>query len=127
VTKLFDSSVLIDHLRGRAEATNAIVDAVLTGDGPPFVSVLSRTEIEGGMRSAERHGVRRLFDGLVMVPVTDDIAKLAGEFLREYRRSHASIDLIDYVIAATAVEIGAELVTLNVKHFPMIANLRAPY
>jgi predicted nucleic acid-binding protein len=127
MSTLFDSSVLIDHLRGRPAATKAIVDAVLREDGPPFASVLSGVETEGGMRSAERHGVRRLFDGLAMVPITDDIAKLAGEFLRTYRRSHSSIDLVDYVIAATAVDLGADLVTLNIKHFPMITDLRPPY
>jgi hypothetical protein len=31
------------------------------------------------------------------------------------------------VIAATAKELGADLVTLNVKHFPMFPGLRAPY
>jgi predicted nucleic acid-binding protein len=40
--------------------------------------------------------------------------------LREFRRSHAGID---YLIAATA----AQLATLDVMHFPMFADLRAPY
>lgn len=116
---------LIDHLRGRREATALLVDAA--SKERPLVSVLTRVEIEGGMRSEKRHGVRRLFDALAIVPVSDEIAKRAGALLREYRRSHQGIDLVDYVIAATAEEIGANLVTLNVKHFPMVSGLNAPY
>jgi predicted nucleic acid-binding protein len=125
VTTLFDSSVLIDHLCGRPEATELLVAGV--SEGAALVSVLTRVEIEGGMRSDERHGVRRLFAALTVVPVTDEIAKTAATMLREFRRSHVGIDLIDYVIAATAKELGAELATLNLKHFPMFADLRAPY
>jgi predicted nucleic acid-binding protein len=125
VTTLFDSSVLIDHLRGRPEATELLVAGV--SDGTALVSVLTRVEIVGGMRSDERHGVRRLFAALTVVPVTDEIAKTAATMLREFRRSHVGIDLIDYVIAATAKELGAQLATLNTKHFPMFADLRAPY
>jgi predicted nucleic acid-binding protein len=125
VTTLFDSSVLIDHLRGRPEATELLVARV--SEGTALVSVVTRVEIEGGMRSDERHGIRRLFAALTVVPVTDEIAKAAATTLREFRRSHVGIDLIDYVIAATAMELGAELATLNLKHFPMFPNLRAPY
>jgi predicted nucleic acid-binding protein len=125
VTSLLDTSILIDHLRGRAEATEVLLSAAK--DSTPMVSVLTRVEIEGGMRSDERHGVRRLFDVLDIVPVTDEIARDAGALLRQYRQSHPGIDLVDFVIAATARVTGARLVTLNVRHFPMFKQLRAPY
>jgi predicted nucleic acid-binding protein len=125
VSILFDTSILIDHLRGRPEATDLLLNAAIAG--PPLVSVLTRVEIEGGMRSVERHGVRRLFDALAVLPVSDEIAKDAGALLRQYRRSHSGIDLVDYVIAATARSAGATLATLNVKHFPMFARLESPY
>lgn len=40
---------------------------------------------------------------------------------------HPDIDLVDYLIAATARSVRADLVTLNVKHFPMFKGLEAPY
>jgi len=123
--KLFDSTVLIAHLRGVEAATALLVRA--TGAEEATCSVLSRVEIEGGMRSKERTDVRRLFTGLRLEPVTDEIAARAGELLRTYRRSHSGIDLVDYVIAATAELLGAELQTLNLKHFPMFKGLRAPF
>ena len=59
--------------------------------------------------------------------MTDAIARRAGRHLRRFRRSHPGIDLADYLIGATAEEEGATLVTLNVKHFPMVDGLRAPW
>lgn len=121
---LLDSSVLISHLRGDPKATSLLI-SLPTEDR--LVSVLTRVEIEGGMRSDERRDVASLFGVLRMIPVTDLIARRAAAHLRKFRRSHAAIDLVDYVIAATAELHEAELATLNVKHFPMFKTLTAPW
>lgn len=123
--RLFDSSVLVAHLKGVPEATDLVRDAV--GDGEALASVLVRVEVEGGMRSGERRPVARLMSALDMVPVSDAIAAQAGAHLRTYRRSHQGIDVVDYVIAATAEALEAELLTLNVKHFPMFPELRPAF
>jgi predicted nucleic acid-binding protein len=34
---------------------------------------------------------------------------------------------VDHLIAATALVLDAELLTMNVRHFPMLAGLSAPY
>ena len=120
--KLFDSTVLIAHLRGVPAASDLLRRAA--GDGEARCSVLSRVEIEGGMRSAERASVGLLFSALTLEPVTDVVATRAASFLRRFRRSHEGIDIVDYVIAATADVLGYDLLTLNVKHFPMIKGLR---
>lgn len=121
---LLDSSVLISHLRGDAQATSLLV-SLPTDDR--LVSVLTRVEIEGGMRSDERRDVASLLGVLRMIPVTDLIARRAAAHLRKFRRSHSAIDLVDYVIAATAELHEAELATLNIKHFPMFKGLTAPW
>lgn len=121
---LFDSSVLIAHLRGDARATQLLLD---TPSADRLASVLSRIEIEGGMRSGERRSASSLFGFIRLIPVTDAVARRAGEMLREHRRSHPGIDLVDYVIAATVEVHGARLATLNVKHFPTISGLQAPF
>lgn len=119
--RVFDSTVLIAHLRGVSEATDLLAKAMV--EGIAACSVLSRVEIEGGVRSGEKPAAARLFSALEGRAVTDAIAGRAGEFLRTYRRSHPGIDVVDYVIAATADTLEAELLTLNVKHFPMFASL----
>lgn len=124
MSKVFDSTILIAHLRGDRRATDLLLE---TPRAERLVSVLSRVEIEGGMRSAERQQVAALFSYLRMKPVTDAIARLAGGYLRQYRRSHQGIDLVDYVISATAEQFQAELLTLNVNHFPMLDQLEPPW
>jgi predicted nucleic acid-binding protein len=121
---LFDTSVLIAHLRGDGRATILLTD-ISTDDR--IASVMARVEIEGGMRSAERAQVASLFGVIRLLPVTDAIASRAAEHLRRYRRSHSGIDLVDYVVAATAELHDAELATLNVRHFPMFKGLRPPW
>lgn len=121
---LFDSSVVIAHLRGDERATERLL-AVPTGER--LASVLTRVEVEGGMRSGERADVAALFAAMTLLPVTDAAARRASALMRQYRRSHSGIDLVDYVIAATAELHDADLVTLNVRHFPMLDGLQAPW
>ena len=45
---------------------------------------------------------------------------------REYGKSHG-VGLADALIAATAEVVGAQLVTLNKKHFPMLDDVYVPY
>jgi hypothetical protein len=124
MSKVFDSTILIAHLRGDRRATDLLLE---TPRAERLVSVLSRVEIEGGMRSAERQQVAALFSYLRMKPVTDAIARRAGGYVRQYRRSHQGIDLVDYVIAATAEQFQADLLTLNIMHFPMVRALESPW
>lgn len=91
------------------------------------MSVVTNAEIIGGMRAPERREVTRLLNSLQPLPVTDMIAHRAGEFRRQYHRSHAAIGLADYLIAATAQIHGLELATLNTKHFPMFDDLTPPF
>lgn len=118
---LLDSTVLIAFLKGASGARDLMRPAIASGDAA--ASVLSRVEIEGGMRSGERGAVARLMTALQLVPVSDPIAARAGHLFRHYRRSHQGIDVVDYVIAATAEVMQAELATLNVNHFPMVHGL----
>lgn len=122
---LFDSSILIAHLRGEGRARDLLRDRVRAAAA--YASVISRAELEGGMRSAERPDVARLFEALVLLPVTDAIARQAGRDLRRFRSSHRGIDLADYLIGATAQEHHLDLATLNVRHFPAFPKLQPPW
>lgn len=51
----------------------------------------------------------------------------AGELIRRDRRSHSGIGPGDRLIAATCDIRGARRATLNVRHFPMIADLKPPF
>jgi predicted nucleic acid-binding protein len=123
---LLDTTIAVDHLRGDDRAASLLER--LTNEGEPLLaSELSRFELLAGMRPEELDATERFMDALSWVPVNEEIARLAGSMAAEYRRSHSGIDAIDYVIAATATVTGADLLTTNVRHFPMILLLRPPY
>lgn len=123
---LVDTDVLVAHLRGVAAARDWL-RSVRSTTGPLVVSAVTVTEITGGMRSGERPEVWRLLGSLSVEDVTEVIARRAGEYMRQYRRSHSGIGLGDYLIAATADVQGFDLATLNVRHYPMFKGLRAPF
>jgi predicted nucleic acid-binding protein len=123
---LVDSDVLIANLRGMPAAQDWLL-AARRETGPLAVSVISLTEVAGGMQSPERRQVNRLLSSMRAFPVTERIAWRAAEFMRAYRRSHQAIGLGDYLVAATAEVEGLDLATLNVRHFPMIEHLEAPF
>jgi predicted nucleic acid-binding protein len=61
-----------------------------------------------------------------VIPVSAEIAKAGGLHKRDYGNSHG-VGLADAILAATAEAEGAELKTLNRKHYPMLKGLRAAY
>lgn len=119
--KLFDTDVLIEHLRGNERATALLLDASSRGDAA--CSVMTRFELLAGMRSDERSRIRQLLDSLTSLEVSPEVANRAGEWARQFRKSHEGISSIDYIVAATAELHGADLLTRNVKHFPMYGDL----
>ncbi|CAN5315599.1 type II toxin-antitoxin system VapC family toxin [soil metagenome] len=124
--RLLDTSVLVDHLRGFTPAT-ALLEQ-WTGGGESLVaSELTRFELLSGARSGELEQLEELFAVPAWVPVTDDVSRRAGAFARAFRRSHSGIGVVDYLLAGTAEALDAELVTTNVRHFPMFDGLRPPY
>ncbi|HEX5594088.1 MAG TPA: type II toxin-antitoxin system VapC family toxin [Solirubrobacterales bacterium] len=120
---VLDTSVLIDHLRGSDSAAEYLAGL----EARPSCSEISRIEVLQGLRSSERRSADRLFALIAWVPVTEPMARRAGELGRRWRRSHAGIGVADLTIAATAEELGIGLATRNVKHFPMFEGLRPPY
>jgi predicted nucleic acid-binding protein len=123
---LVGSDVLIEHLRGRTAARDWLLGA-RQPTGPLGISVVSLTEIAGGMRSPERREVMRLLGSMRRFEVTEQVAWRAATLMREYRRSHTGIGLGDYLTAATALTQGLEIATLNIRHYPMFAELARPF
>lgn len=123
---LLDSDVLIAHLRGIPQAREWLLDT-RRETGRLAISTVSVTEVAGGMRAHEKREVNRLLSSMDVFPVSDLVAWDAAGLMRAYRRSHSGIGLGDYLIAATARSEGLQLATLNVRHFPMFSDLRAPF
>ncbi|MFA5551372.1 MAG: type II toxin-antitoxin system VapC family toxin [Trueperaceae bacterium] len=123
---LVDTSVAIDHLRGRPEARNLLERIVLDG-GSLAASELVRFELLAGVRPHEISALENFFSALTWLPVSEPVSRLAGELARQYRASFSGIDTADYLIAATSILHDAPLLTTNVKHFPLLSGLRQAY
>ncbi len=124
---VFDTSIIIDHLRDFKEATK-LLEQVKNGFVSGYVSTLTLAELFSG-RDAENPSKRRLWEETLnlftKIEVSEDIAKAAGEI----RRRHNTVSLSDAVIAATALSLHCKLLTQDIKDFSGIAEIVAekPY
>lgn len=126
MTIVLDTTVLIDHLRTHPGAV-VLIDQALTSGERLASSVLTRFEVLQGMRAGEEDSIFHLFARVDWIPVDAELADRAGWLANAYDRSHPGIDAVDYVVAATAERLDAELWTHNLKHFPMFPGLQRPY
>lgn len=124
---VLDTSVLVDHLRGKPKAaTELIPDAIARGD-ELWSSEIVRAELLAGMRPGEEAVTRDLLQLISWVDLDQSLAEAAGALGREYLPSHSGIDAADLVVAALTRQLDGELKTTNVKHFPMFPGLERPY
>jgi predicted nucleic acid-binding protein len=120
---LIDTDVLIEYLRGRSEAVEYLEG--LTSD--LYLSVISVAELFARVRDDEEEkSLKQLLLTFVILPVTEKTARLGGLYRRDYGGSHGT-GLAYALIAATSEENGADLVTFNRRHFPMVSKIMVPY
>ena len=123
---LVDTPIIVDHLRGDPRALT-LLDDLFEAEERVWAATPTRSEVLAGIRGPERNAMGELFDVLSWVEIDVDVADAAGELASRYIRSHSGIDTTDYLIAAAAQSIGAQLLTLNVRHYPMFEELRPAY
>lgn len=124
--KLIDTTVAVDHLRGAEPAVALLTGLVQEGE-TLIAGELVRFELLAGVRPSEIDAFEQFCSSLVWLAVDEDIARTAGSLARKHRKAHSGIDDIDYLIAATAIVFDADLLTTNVRHFPMLPDLSPPY
>jgi predicted nucleic acid-binding protein len=117
-TVLIDSDILIEVARGRNPSVVARWQALSQSETVPFYSPVTLAEVWHGARPSEHPQLTNLFNALTCVPIEAEIGRCAGDFLREFRRSH-HVELGDALIAATASIHRLPLWTRNHKHYPM--------
>jgi predicted nucleic acid-binding protein len=118
VTVLVDSDVLIEVSRGRDQEILAKWEELARSEHRVLYSPVTAAELWAGARPREHKALNNLFRALLCVPIDGETGRRAGDYLRDYRKSH-SVELGDALIAATAVLNNAELWMRNRKHYPM--------
>lgn len=116
---LIDTNILIDHLRGDPLA-NQFLRNIETGRLRATVSVITECELlaSAGLTLQDERRILTLLTLLPRVAVTSHIARRAAQLRRRYR-----ITIADALIAATALQSHATLVTRNLKDFRLVREL----
>lgn len=76
-------------------------------------------EVVRGLHNHETADARRLFQGLVVIPLGAAEGWQAGRWRREYATRGITLSQADCLVAAAALTSGSRLVTGNERHFPM--------
>lgn len=118
MTVLVDSDILIEVTRAKDIELLEKWAELSRSTAAVLCSPVSVAELWHGARPREYKVLTNLFAALTCVSIDAQIGEKAGEFLREYRKSH-TIELADALIAACAVLNAAVLWTRNRKHYPM--------
>lgn len=120
---LIDTDVLIEYLRGSNRAAEFLEQL----KGELLISAITVAELFSGARGPdELDALDRFLLAFDVVPVDERLARAGGQLRAEYDASHG-VGLADALIAASATEREAELMTFNRKHYPMLADLQVPY
>ena len=118
MTILVDSDILIEVLRGRDPDIVANWLAWSSSTTQIMYSPVSEAEVWAGARPSEHALITNLFEALDCAPIDGETGRLAGNYLRQYGKSH-SMELGAALIAASAKLNHATLWTRNRKHYPM--------
>jgi len=110
---LFNTDVIIDHLRGNREAMEILLKFKFEQN---YCSVITIGEILFGMREKEREQTFTLIDCFTSIPVDKEIVILAYKIKR--RAKSYKLQLYDCIISATAIKFDQVLITRNAKHYP---------
>lgn len=118
MTVLVDSDILIEVSRGQNEDIVSRWTELSQSDDSILYSPVSAAELWAGARPREHETLTNLFRALLCVFIDRETGQQAGEFLRQYHKSHG-LELADALIASAAVLNFAELWTRNRKQYPM--------
>ena len=120
---LLDTDIIIEYLRGAKKA----IEFVEGLSGELILSAITVAELWAGIKDyEEERSLNQFLLAFEVVGVDENITKRGGLLRREYRSTHGT-GLVDALIAATAEREQAQLITFNVRHYPMVSDVKMPY
>ena len=113
-----DSDILIWHLRGGRKALNLLKNLWDGGEYELWTGAMQRAEILFFMRPDEEEATGLFMSQFRTALVDQTIVDIAGALYRKWNPTHG-IDINDAFLAATAMNTGGRIFSLNTKHYPM--------
>ncbi len=130
---ILDTSILIAGER-RGETVQQVIKRVHTvlGEAEAALSTVTIIELTHGIyrarteadRELRRKFCEELCQDMIVHPVSLEIAQLAGKIEGEQAARGIAIAFEDLVIGATALHLGFDVATLNLRHFKLIPGLK---
>jgi hypothetical protein len=123
---IFDTDILINVGRGKAEAINCL--QTLAQTSTPAISTVTQMELIVGCRDKnELQTLTKFFARFQILKLTEQISEKSVELLNQYRLSHGLL-IANALIAATVLEADENFITGNQKDFRFICGLKLlPY
>jgi hypothetical protein len=123
--ELVDTNIFIDHFRSFGPATRFLLSRSCSAD--IAFSAITETEVLAGKCAKDLRTREELLGFLSQwkkVPFDNPAASIAGDLVREH-----NLSVPDAIIAATAINENAVLLTQNLRHFIQVKSLncRKPY
>lgn len=118
---LIDTSIIIDFLR-QNDKPKTILYNLSRDKHKLYTSIITHTESYAGKSVWEKEDARltlkTLFSSIQIISLEENISEKAGQISALY-----NIDILDSIIAATAIIYKLKLVTLNIKDFEKIDQI----
>lgn len=115
---LLDTDSIIDYLYG-IRSTITLLRQLDAQGHQLCTSDVVVCEVYTGLLPRHRPTAEALFDAMEYLPTSRQAAQRAGDWRARHRAQGQQLAATDCLIAATAHEHGAQVVTRNVKDFPM--------
>lgn len=126
LTRLVDTSILVDFLRGDPDAKNWLTGFPV---GELAVSIVTGAELVAGCRNLREQGdVEKELALYPMLWISGAVSASAWNWYRQFHLSHG-VGFLDCLIGASAYHYGVMVSTLNEKHFRPFPGLKVerPY
>lgn len=115
---LLDTDTLIDFSKGIEPVTSQLL-AWIDGVDVVAVCAISVAEFYAGLTAREADQASSFVRSLAYWDISTDAAMRAGKDRSTLRQSGHTVTIADALLGAVARELGATLVTSNVKDFPL--------
>ncbi len=113
---LIDTSIIIGYLR-KKEKENTILYNLYQSYDEIFVSSFTVFEIFAGINPENKHAVKRLFEGFIILSIDAHIVDVASREYQILQSQNTLIGVRNLFIGATAIAKNLPLATLNTEHF----------
>jgi tRNA(fMet)-specific endonuclease VapC len=115
---LLDSDAIIDVLKGVSD-TLALLGTLIQQGNTLAICDVALGEVYAGLHQQDEARAAQFLSTLEFLPASASAAHQAGQWRYNYARRGTTLSITDCLIAATAAEHHAVIVTGNAKDFPM--------